>query len=794
MEAEGRLAREQNMAEAKPGTVIGWMKRLAAPRRTDNKRRILAIGLGLIAVALVFGGLRLAMLGGSIYYLLAGLCVLGSAYFTWRGDVRGRWVYALLLAGTLGWSIWERGVNPWGLQARLLAPAVLGIWVFWPSIRLWPKTALGVALITTGALVWLMSDTIVPASSPASSSVQTRAAPSEWLHYGNDLGGKRYASLSQITPANVGRLHEAWRIRTGAKKLGLGFEATPLFIRDTLYLCTPETVVIALDPDTGKRRWTYDPEADVPPPAVCRGVAYHAQPGVGGVCAERILVGTVDGRLIAIDRRSGKPCKEFGNDGIVDLTQGLGPFPEGVWRPTSAPLVVRGKVILGGMVVDNMYVGEPSGVVRAFDAVTGKLAWAWDLDRPHEKGMPSGGETYSTGTPNSWAPMSADDELGLVYIPTGSGTPDYWGGHRSPNSDKYGSAVVALDAETGDVRWSFQTTHHDLWDYDVASQPTLVDLPIEGRSVPALIQPTKRGQVFVLDRRTGEPLTKVEEKPVPQGAADGDFVSPTQPYSIDMPRFDDATISEAAMWGMTPLDQMWCRIKFRKARYEGNFTPPGIRPTITYPSYQGGMNWGGVSVDPERRLMVVNWNRLASYTRLIPRSEADAMGVKLDPGNEYELGQPDVQKGTPFAVATAPFWSPLIVPCTEPPFGKIAVVDLDRRKIVWQQPLGTSRDIGPLTIPFHLPLPMGVPSIGGSVITKTGLVFIGATQERMIRAFDIRNGRMLWSSRLPAGGQATPMTFVSPHSGRQYVVIAAGGQKAVASKMGDYVIAFALPD
>jgi quinoprotein glucose dehydrogenase len=322
----------------------------------------------------------------------------------------------------------------------------------------------------------------------------------------------------------------------------------------------------------------------------------------------------------------------------------------------------------------------------------------------------------------------------------------------------------------------------------------LVDLPIDGQIVPALIQPTKRGHVFLLDRRDGKPLAQVEEKQVPQGPAPGDFLSPTQPFSTGMPVFDDTLLSERTMWGLTPIDQLWCRIKFRQARYDGPLTPPGVEPTIAYPGYVGGIEWGSVAVDPERRLMVVNWNRVANYMRLIPRADADAMGVRVSPeGKLPRIGQPAPQAGTPFALATEMFLSPLMVPCTEPPFGNIAVVDLDQRKKVWERPLGTSRDTGPLGIAGHLPLPMGVPNLGGSVTTRSGLVFIAAAQESAIRAFDIRDGRKLWSARLPAGGQATPMTFVSPRTGRQYVVISAGGHRGIKSKIGDYVVAYALP-
>jgi quinoprotein glucose dehydrogenase len=763
-------------------------------RYADPRRWVLASAMSLIGAVLTAGGIYLTSIGGSLYYVIAGLVVVGCAYFIARGDARGRWLYAIFLVGTLAWALWERGLNVWALQARLFVPAVLGIWVFWPALREWPRALAGTALLVAAAIVWLFTGGADPDMKPSASAGVFESGRGDWPHFGNDLAGTRYSPAAQIAPDNVGQLKEAWSIRTGTKSLGIGFEATPLFVKDTLYVCTPASTVIALDPDTGERRWTFDPKAVVPLGALCRGVAYYAVPNGSGHCAERIIFHTVDARLMAVDARDGMLCSDFGEGGSVDLKRGLGSFVPGYWRPSSAPEIVRGNVILGAFVMDGQYVGEPSGVVRGYDAVTGRLAWAWDMDHPERRGEPPEGQTYSPGTANSWGPLSGDEALGLVYLPTGNSTPDYWGAHRSPASEKYASSVVALDASTGELRWSFQTVHHDLWDYDVSAQPTLVDLPIDGRMVPALIQPTKQGQVFVLDRRTGTPLTTVEERPVPQGPASGDFLSPTQPFSSGMPSFDDTIWSERSMWGTTPIDQLWCRIKFREARYDGPFTPPGVKPTIQFPAFLGGINWGSVAVDPERRLMVVNWSRMANYNVLIPRAMADAMGVHVvREGSRQELGDPVAQAGTPFAVAARPFWSFLRIPCTEPPFGKITVVDLERHQSVWEHPLGSSRDSGPLGIPSHLPLPMGVPSAGGSLVTKSGLIFIAAAQEHTFRAFDIRDGRKLWSIRLPAGGQATPMTYVSPRSGRQYVLIAAGGNYAIMSKMGDYVVAYALP-
>jgi quinoprotein glucose dehydrogenase len=768
---------------------------LLSAQVVDPRRWVLAAVLGVIAVLLIAGGIKLISLGGSPYYVIAGLLVLASAYFTSRGDARGRTLYLILLIGTLIWALVERGTNGWGLQARLFAPAVLGLWVFWPWFRDYPRVLAGVVIVALAGLGWLVfvADGVSRPSAP-SGPFENSAGAGEWHHYGNDLGGQRYAALGQITPDNVGQLKEAWRMETGG--VGMGFEATPLFVKDTLYICTPTSVIIAIDPDTGKRRWTYDSKADVPEAAAfCRGVAYYAVPGATGACAERIYMSTVDARLVAVDARDGKPCADFGENGIVDLGRGLGPFPKGYWHTTSAPEVIRGNVIFNSYVLDNQYVGEPSGVIRAFDAVTGKLAWAWDMDNPDNKGAPPDGQVHSLSTANSWGPIAGDEELGLVYLPMGNTTPDYFGAGRSPASEKYSSGIVALDATTGEVRWHYQITHHDIWDYDVAAQPTLVDFKADdGSIVPAVIQQNKRGETFVFDRRNGRPLTKVEEKPVPQGPVAGEWLSPTQPFSTGMPAFDRRVLAEQTMWGMTPLDQLWCRIRFREMRWDGPLTPPGLKPNLVYPSYSGGVDWAGVSVDPVRHLMVVNWLQIANYTQLIPRAVADAMGTGVPKeGKLQDLDKPMPQKGTPYAVYAKPFWSPLQVPCTEPPYGSIAVVNLDTREIVWQKPLGNSQDSGPFGLRHFLPLPMGTPNQGGSVVTKSGLIFIAAAQEQAIRALDLRDGRKLWSARLPAGGQATPMTFISPKTGKQYVVIAAGGNFGLVTKLADYVIAYALP-
>lgn len=763
-----------------------------------QRRILLAFVLAIIGLPLFAGGGWLLSLGGSPYYVLAGLAVLASAYFAFKGSARAIAIYAALLLATLVWSLFESR-NVWGVQARFVAPAVLGIWVCWPWLRKLPTLALvgaAVAVVLGVSVpVWLVvrDEGSLPQAAVAQGNAE--AGSGEWRHYGNDLGGKKYSPLTQINRGNIGQLDHAWTYHTGEPFTGNGVQNNPLMIGDTVYICTSSNQVHAINAETGERRWAFDPGIDPPSSSACRGVAYFEEAEADGACAARIISGTIDARLMALDARTGKPCKDFGKDGFVNLLTGMGDVLPDYYYVSSAPTIVRGKVIVGGNVMDGQMAGEPSGVIRAYDAVTGAFAWAWDMDRPGEHGMPPEGESFSRGTANSWAPMSGDEELGLVYVPTGNGTPDYWGAHRSPGTEKYSSAVVAIDAETGAERWHFQTVHHDVWDYDLASQPTLLDLPVNGETVPALLQPTKQGEIYLLDRRTGKPIAPVSEKPVPQGTMAGERLSPTQPVSAGMPGFGREVLTESMMWGATPLDQLWCRIKFRQSRYQGAYTPPGLGWSIQYPGNVGGMNRGGISVDPQNGLMVVDWLRLPIRVRLVPREEANALGLfPTKTGAVPHVGVQNPQAGVPYAALLDPlFASPLEMPCLEPPYGNIAVVDLKTRKVVWKKALGTSVDTGPFRIASNIPLPLGVPSFGGSLTTGGGLIFIGGSQEKRFRALDIETGKQLWSRRLPAGGNANPTSYISPESGRQFVVIAAGGSIVLGSGSSDAFVAYALP-
>jgi quinoprotein glucose dehydrogenase len=737
---------------------------------------------------------------------VTGLVMIATALLGLRERRASIWLFWGFLAANLTWALWEVGLDGWALAPRLAMPFCLGLWMLTPWYRrrvglpaplpggrlLWPGLA-AISLVWVAALFWI--DRYPPAADAAFGPAPVAAAQGDWLAFGNDRGGSRWSPLGQITSANVGNLKPAWVYHTGPSPKGArsSFQANPIKIGDRVYLCTGYNDVIALDAETGRELWRHRPQVDHRGVygLSCRGVTYYRVPGASGPCAERIYTATIDARLIAVDAVSGRLCPGFGEGGRVNLLAGMGAVEKGYYFVTSPPALVRGKLVLGGWVTDGQHVGEPAGVIRAFDAMTGAFAWAFDPGRPDFHGQPTEASRYTRGTPNSWAPMSSDEALGLVYAPTGNATPDYYGGHRTPNDERFSSAVVALDAATGGVRWVFQTTHHDLWDYDVPAQPTLTTLP---NGIPALIQPTKRGQIFVLDRRTGRPVFPVEERAVPQGGVPGERVSPTQPYSA-LPAFGGPRPSEKRMWGLTPIDQAICRIRFREARFEGDMTPLGTdRPTLTWPGYLGGVDWGGVSVDKRRGLLIVNNNQVGNYNRLIPRAEADRLGIKpMTAAHMTDVGGPVAQRGVPYAAHITPFLSPLAIPCQQPPYGMINAVDLRTGKMVWSRRFGTSRDSGPMALPTFLPIPMGVPNIGGSLVTASGLAFIGATQEHAFRAYDVTSGRELWKARLPAGGNANPSTYWSAKSGRQFVIIAAGGHGAMLSGSSDALIAYALP-
>jgi quinoprotein glucose dehydrogenase/quinate dehydrogenase (quinone) len=756
--------------------------------------KLIGLLLGLIGLWLTGGGAWLLWLGGSPYYVLAGVGCLVSAWLYFRGSSRAICAYLIVFVATCIWGLAEVGANVWLLMPRVGGPLVIAVLVV--LHRLWTRSGRGPAIGATVVALALGTVAIVAMRQlPALPLATAQAAPQlaagtedDWSAYGRNPSGSRYSPAAQITPANVAGLQPAWTYHTGDLPGAPGrahvFEATPLKIGDLLYVCTSINVVTALDPDSGKPVWQFDPKVSlkgIGMPA-CRGVSHYQAPAGTADCPSRIIFATVEGRLIALDALTGKRCASFGSNGESSLAAGMGDYPSGYLYFNSPPTIVNDTIVLGGAVRDGKETGEPAGVIRGYDALTGKLRWAWDPGAANENPGPDIG--YTRGSPNSWSVMSADPALNLVFVPLGNATPDYVDGHRTPEANRYSSSVVALDAATGRRRWSYQTVHNDVWDYDIGSQPVLFDLPMPGGgSVPALAQPTKQGDIYILDRRTGKPLTAVVERPVPQGSVPGERYSPTQPFSTGFPTLSPPPLTEASMWGATPLDQLWCRIRFRSLDYRGKYTPPAFKGNLQYPSNFGIVDWGSLSIDEGRRLMLVNSSNLAVSIRIIPRAEADRDAASLKKQLEYMP-----QTGTPYAALPQQFLSPLGLPCLAPPWGKLTAIDLATCKILWQTPLGTSRDQAPLGIA----VPGGF-NLGGSVATRGGVLFIAATIDRYLRAFDPRTGRELWRGRLEGGGQATPMTFVSRKTGRQYVVIAAGGHQFMHTDLGDALQAFALP-
>jgi quinoprotein glucose dehydrogenase len=613
----------------------------------------------------------------------------------------------------------------------------------------------------------------------------------DWPAYGGGPGGTHYSPLAEITRDTVARLQRAWVYRTGDYFRDRGrFEANPLVVDGTLYLSTPMGTVIALDPARGVERWRFEANLDTRADYgdfANRGVAtWRDRSRSAAACRRRVFVATVDARLIALDGTTGRPCIDFGDRGTVDLAHGLRHAPAYHWEygVTSPPAIIGDLVVVGSAVADNQRVDAPEGIIRAFDARTGALRWSWDpIPRsPRDSGYDTwrGPAAHETGAANAWAPLSVDSVLGLVFVPVGSASPDFYGGERL-GDNLYANSVVALRAANGTVAWHFQVVHHDLWDYDVPAQPALFELHRGGRVTPAVAVATKMGHVFVLDRRTGKPLLPVTERPVPRSDVPGEVVAPSQPFPTPAMRLVPESLTPDQAFGTSDSERAECRNRMESLRYEGVFTPPSLRGTIIWPGNIGGLNWSSVAVDERRGLLLAPANRLAFVVTLIPRDSVAAMRHS-HPGTEITD-----QRGTPFAMMREVLWSGRRVPCTPPPWGTLTAVNLLTGRATWQVPLGTFPGLASVPEATH----WGSPNLGGAVVTAGGLVFVAGTFDQTVRAFDEETGAELWHVQLPAAAHALPTTYLA--HGRQYVAIAAGGHDRLGTTMGDYVLAFALP-
>jgi quinoprotein glucose dehydrogenase len=601
-----------------------------------------------------------------------------------------------------------------------------------------------------------------------------------WPTYSNDPGGTRYSPAKQIDRGNVSQLQVAWTYRTGAlphdeeldKKAA--FEATPILVGGKLFLSTPYDHVIALNAVSGTKIWEFDPKLELPygsSEVTSRGVSAWWDPSAkaGKACSLRIFIGTLDARLIALDGDTGKPCADFGSGGEVDLTNEVKLRDPGDYQVTSAPAIFKDLVITGSSEGDNRAVTVERGIVRAFDVRTGKLRWTWDPIAPWAYK-----NTPRTGAGNAWSTISVDAQHDLVFIPTGSASPDYYGGFRK-GDNKWANSVVALRASTGEFVWGFQVVHHDLWDYDVASQPTLFAWK---DGTPAIAITTKMGRVFVMNRLNGAPLLPVEERPVPKSDIPGEESWLTQPASTISLVPEKLSAEDA--WGKDEKERQWCAEQIKAARSGEIFTPPSLQGTLVFPSNVGGVNWGSAAYDPQRHLLFVDTNRMPIFVKLIPRAELDAARKNATDADRLH-GEFARQTGAPYAMFRTPLFSPSGLPCNTPPWGTVAAVDLFEGKKVWDVPLGS----------FLPGMNTGTITLGGPMVTAGGIVFTAAAMDGFFRAFDSETGKEIWKYQLPAGGQATPMTYSL--GGKQYVVIAAGGHGKLGTKQGDYVIAFTLP-
>ncbi|WP_409282259.1 membrane-bound PQQ-dependent dehydrogenase, glucose/quinate/shikimate family [Pseudomonas putida] len=781
--------------------------------------RITGTVVALLGLATLFMGGQLVMVGGSPAYALIAVGLLVTAILLFLKKRAALTFYAALMWAVLIWIIAEVGFDKWQWIPRGNLFALVGLWLALP----WVTRALhgeerksfhpllgGTVAVMLLLVVGIMFYDPYPQAGTLSNPVSQQkddAPQQDWAAYGGTNEGQRFSKLDQVNAGNVKNLSVAWEYHTGDRRDSAKdaseytFEATPLKVNNRLYVCTAHNEVHALDPVTGVPVWKYAPEKDrsyLQQHQTCRGVSYFSKAEAAtddaapaAKCDKRILMATASSKLVALDADTGKLCEDFGNAGIVDLNANMGKIRPHALMQTAAPLVAGGLVIVGGSVMDNGYhSGNPSGVIRAYDAVTGKLAWNFDPARPQDTLPIDQAGQYAQDTPIAWGTLSADIKNQLVFVPFGNASPDELGLQRDPDSnvEKFRDTLVALDLRSGALKWKYQTSNNDLWDRDNPSQPTLLDLGSKGQEQPAILLPTKVGNIFVLNRLTGEPIVPVDQVAVSdKGGVPGERFAKTQPVSHL--NFIPEPLKESSMWGLTPFDQMSCRIAFNQLNYTSNpWTPSSEQGSIIFPGNIGTFNWGSIAVDPERQIAIAAPVRLAYKYTLIKRTpETKGKRLFTEEGTPYWNENFDGA----YAIHIQQFASGLGIPCIAPPWGRMVGVDLNTGKTEWMRRIGTSKNLKTSFLPGRFPVgfPLGMVAHGGPLITAGGLVFHGATADNFIRAYDINTGEMLWQFELPAGGQATPSTYIG-EDGKQYIVISAGGHGSLGTTLGDSVIAF----
>ncbi|MDR6350516.1 membrane-bound PQQ-dependent dehydrogenase, glucose/quinate/shikimate family [Pantoea sp. SORGH_AS_0659] len=782
--------------------------------------KLTSIVLAILAIALLYMGGKLLMLGGSAFYALMAVGLLITAILLFRNQRSALALYAVLMWITLAWIIWEVGFDKWQWIPRGDLFGVIGLWLAMPWVvkplyrgeRRFHAFLGGTVIIMIVVVIGLCFYDPVPQQGTISNAREQNSeqgAANDWTAYGGSSDGLRFSALNQISKDNVKNLEVAWTYHTGdlrqdADATEYTFEATPLKANGMLYFCTPHNEVHALDPETGAVKWKFMPNKDrsyLQQHQTCRGVSYYEETPVAAqdsaanpaICRKRIFNATTDAQLIALDADTGKPCADFGQNGVVDLHANMGEVRPHALMQTAAPLVAGKLVIVGGSVMDNGFnSGNPSGVIRAYDVQSGRLVWNFDPANPDNTAPIAAGQNYPQDTPVAWGTLSADLKNGVVYVPFGNASPDEVGIERDPNSntEKFRDALVALDLQTGAFKWRYQSSNHDLWDRDNPSQPSLVDIDYQGQKQPVVILPTKTGNLFVLNRLTGQPVYPVNQVKVStEGGVAGEKFASTQPVSSL--NFIPQPLTEKSMWGITPFDQMSCRMDFRSLRYDGNpWTPATEGGSLIFPGNIGVFNWGSVAVDPQRQMLIAAPVRLAYKYNLIKRTEQTATERLF------------TKDGTPYwnenfhgdyAIHIQQMASGLGIPCVAPPWGRMVGVDLKTGKTEWLRRVGVTKNLKTSFLPGRFPIgfPMGMVAHGGPLLTAGDLVFHGATADNFFRAYDSTTGELLWQTELSAGAQATPSTFMGK-DGKQYVVIAAGGHGSLGTQAGDSVVAFRL--